>query len=35
MLALTLGPVTGQLVAEWILDGKPSIDVDAMRVDRF
>lgn len=35
MLGLTLGPVTGQLVAEWILDGKPSIDVDAMRVDRF
>jgi D-amino-acid dehydrogenase len=35
MLGLTLGPVTGQLVAEWILDGKPSIDVGAMRVERF
>jgi glycine/D-amino acid oxidase-like deaminating enzyme len=35
MLGLTLGPVTGQLVAEWILDGKPSIDVGAMRADRF
>ncbi|MEJ2337473.1 MAG: FAD-dependent oxidoreductase [Gemmatimonadales bacterium] len=35
MLGLTLGPVTGQLVAEWILDGKPSIDIDAMRVERF
>jgi glycine/D-amino acid oxidase-like deaminating enzyme len=35
MLGLTLGPVTGKLVAEWILDGTPSIDIDAMRVDRF
>ena len=35
MLGLTLGPITGQLVAEWILDGEPSIDLDAMRVDRF
>lgn len=35
MLGLTLGPITGQLVAEWVLDGAPSIDLSAMRVDRF
>jgi D-amino-acid dehydrogenase len=35
MLGLTLGPVTGQLMAEMILDGKPSIDVRAFAVERF
>ncbi len=35
MLGLTLGPVTGKLVAEWVLDGSPSIDLSALRVDRF
>ena len=35
MMGLTLGPVTGKLVAEWILDGMPSMDVDALRPDRF
>ena len=35
MLGLTLGPVTGKLVAEYVLEGKPSIDLSALRVDRF
>ena len=35
MLGLTLGPITGRLVAEWVLDGSPSIDLAPMRVDRF
>jgi D-amino-acid dehydrogenase len=35
MLGLTLGPITGRLLAEWILDGRPSVDLEAMRVDRF
>lgn len=29
------GPITGRLVSECILDGKPSLDLSAMRVDRF
>jgi D-amino-acid dehydrogenase len=35
MMGLTLGPVTGQLVAECVLDGAPSTDLRAVRVDRF
>jgi len=35
MLGLTLGPVTGRLIAEYILDGSPSEDVDALRPERF
>ncbi len=35
MLGLTLGPITGQLVAEWILDGAPSMDLGMMSADRF
>ena len=35
MLGLTLGPVTGKLVAEMLLDGAPSSNIDALRVDRF
>jgi D-amino-acid dehydrogenase len=35
MLGLTLGPVTGRLVAEMLLDGAPSSNIDALRVDRF
>ena len=35
MLGLTLGPVTGQLVAGMILDRQPSADIKALRVDRF
>ncbi len=35
MAGLTLGPVTGKLISESILDGSPSIDVTALRPDRF
>jgi D-amino-acid dehydrogenase len=35
MMGLTLGPVTGKLIAEWILDRRPSINLDALRPDRF
>ena len=35
MLGLTLGPITGKLVAEYVLDGAPSLDLSALRVDRF
>jgi len=35
MLGLTLAPVTGKLVAEYVLDGTPSMDIRALRVDRF
>jgi D-amino-acid dehydrogenase len=35
MLGLTLGPVTGKLVAESVLDGRPSIDLSPFRISRF
>ena len=35
MMGLTLGPVTGKLIAECVLDGAPSIDIMALRPDRF
>lgn len=35
MMGLTLGPVTGKLIAEFILDGSPSMDLAALRPDRF
>ncbi len=35
MLGLTLGPITGRLVAEYVLDGTPSMDVWGLRPDRF
>jgi D-amino-acid dehydrogenase len=44
MLGLTLGPVTGKLLAEWILEGRPSLggmageadlDFQGLRPDRF
>jgi D-amino-acid dehydrogenase len=35
MLGLTLGPVTGQLLADHILNGQPGMDLSAVRVDRF
>ena len=35
MMGLTLGPVTGRLVAEYVLDGKPSLDLRALRAERF
>ncbi len=34
-MGFTLGPITGKLVSEWIVDGEPSIDLDPLRVDRF
>jgi sarcosine oxidase, subunit beta len=30
-----IGPVVGQLLAEWVLDGRPSLDLSAFRLDRF
>ena len=30
-----IGPVVGRLLSEWLLDGKPSLDVSAFRLDRF
>lgn len=35
MLGLTLGPVTGKLISEMVLDGAPSRDLTPLRVDRF
>lgn len=35
MMGLTLGPVTGKLIAECVLDGSPSMDIWALRPDRF
>jgi len=35
MAGLTLGPITGKLVAEYILDGAPGIDITPLRADRF
>jgi D-amino-acid dehydrogenase len=32
---LAYGPITGRVASECILDGKPSLDLSAMRVDRF
>jgi len=30
-----IGPVVGQLLSEWLLDGRPSLDLSAFRLDRF
>jgi D-amino-acid dehydrogenase len=35
MMGLTLGPVTGKLIAESILDGSASTDITALRPERF
>ncbi len=35
MLGLTLGPITGRIIAEYIQDGAPSVEVRALRPDRF
>ena len=35
MIGISLGPITGKLVAELISDEVPSIDLSAMKVDRF
>jgi len=34
-MGLTLGPITGRLASECILDGRPSVDITPLRVDRF
>lgn len=35
MLGLTLGPVTGKVISEYVLEGRPSLPLDDFRVDRF
>jgi D-amino-acid dehydrogenase len=35
MLGVTLGPITGQLIAEQIAGSAPSLDTVPFRVDRF
>ena len=35
MMGLSLGPVTGRLVAELLSDETPSLDLEALRPDRF
>jgi len=35
MMGLTLGPVTGKLIGEYILDGLPSMDITALSPRRF
>ena len=35
MLGLTLGPVTGQIISEQVLEGRSSLPADALRVDRL
>lgn len=35
MLGLTLAPVTGRTLAEYVLDGSPSLEVSALTPDRF
>jgi D-amino-acid dehydrogenase len=35
MLGLTLGPTTGKMIAELVLDGNSTIDATHFRVDRF
>jgi D-amino-acid dehydrogenase len=34
-MGLTLGPITGRLVSECILDGAPSLEIGPLRADRF
>ena len=35
MLGLTLGPVTGQIIAEQVLEGRTNLPGDLLRVDRL
>jgi D-amino-acid dehydrogenase len=35
MMGLTLGPATGQAVADYVLEGHSTLDVQAMRADRY
>ncbi len=30
-----LGPIVGKLMAEWVIDGAPSLDISAFALDRF
>jgi len=30
-----IGPVAGELLSQWLLDGQPSLDLSAFRLDRF
>jgi len=32
---LSISPVIGELLAEWIVDGKPSVDLSSMAITRF
>ena len=32
---LSVSPAIGELLAEWILDGKPSLDLSPMSISRF
>ena len=34
MLGITLGPITGKLIAEYVVDGRPSVDVSSLGVRR-
>ncbi|GMR12895.1 MAG: FAD-dependent oxidoreductase [Gemmatimonadota bacterium] len=35
MLGLTLGPITGRVIAEYIQDGSPSVEIAALSPERF
>ena len=35
MIGLSLGPITGKLVSELVLNEKPSIDLSPLSVERF
>ena len=35
MMGFALGPITGRLVSEMLLDGKPSLDLSGLAVDRL
>jgi len=32
---IALSPITGQIIAEWIAEGSPSMDVSSFKVERF
>jgi D-amino-acid dehydrogenase len=35
MMGFLLGPLTGRLVCEILLDGRPALDISALGADRF
>jgi glycine/D-amino acid oxidase-like deaminating enzyme len=35
MLGLTLGPITGSLVADLVVRGSPTLRIEAFRPERF